>query len=158
MNARETPPQLAQFAECWRELYRRRADGYVAACEALLLSLADQPDTRCIGVLYSLLDDDAEYDELMYSLVHTAEGFSDPAYCGELLSTAPELWLSSPRWSSIIFIRVLNSDACRRELVRRLPESTPEIKAAVRGILAGITKEPGPLGGHAIEAASATHG
>jgi hypothetical protein len=48
--------------------------------------------------LLSLLSDNAEYDEGMFSLIHAAESYDDSAYICALISVFPHLIASSPRW------------------------------------------------------------
>jgi hypothetical protein len=42
------------------------------------------------------------------------------------------LLASSPRWGSIVLMRVMNSDETRHELVRQLREASSSIKESVR--------------------------
>lgn len=85
--------------------------------------------------LLSLLSDRAEYDEGMFSVIHAAESLDiNPyrSYVSALLSVFPMLLVSSPRWASIILMRVMNSDVTRHELARQLRDASASIKEAVR--------------------------
>lgn len=82
--------------------------------------------------LLSLLSDGAEHDEGMFSLIHAAESFDDATYVHSFLSVFPGLVLSSPRWASIVLMRILNSEDTRMELIRQLRDSSVETKNAIR--------------------------
>lgn len=82
--------------------------------------------------LLSLLSDKVEYDEGMFTLIHAAESVADTTYISALLSVFPELLASSPRWASIVIMRVMNSDASRLELVRQLRDAPMPVKKSVR--------------------------
>lgn len=82
--------------------------------------------------LLASLSDKAEYDEGMFSIIHAAESIADTPYVTALLSIFPTLSVSSPRWASIILMRVMNSDPTRHELVRQLREASSPIKESVR--------------------------
>ena len=90
--------------------------------------------------LLSLLSDDAEYDEGMFSLIHAAESCDDGAYVRALLSVFPHLVSSAPRWASIVLMRVLNSDAAQAEMVRQLRDAPASVKDAVREMCGRINE------------------
>ncbi|MDR6609081.1 Imm30 family immunity protein [Pseudomonas synxantha] len=85
--------------------------------------------------LLSMLSDKAEYDEGMFTLVHAAESLDVApyaSYVSALLSVFPALFTSSPRWASIILMRLMNGDASRQELVRQLRTAPAPVKESVR--------------------------
>lgn len=90
--------------------------------------------------LLSLLSDEAEYDEGMFSLVHAAENSDRGTYVQALLSVFPALVLSAPRWASIVLMRVLNSEAAQAEMVRQLRDTSAETKESVREMCGRINK------------------
>ncbi|WP_025129889.1 Imm30 family immunity protein [Pseudomonas sp. PH1b] len=98
--------------------------------DACIAEVARLADPASIGPLLSLLDDEAEYDEVMFSLIHAAEHFDLPVYVPALLAALPGLQENSPRWAQILFTRVLNSEPARLEMVRALREAVPAVKAA----------------------------
>ena len=109
-----------------------------AAFEGLLADVVALRTPDSIIPLLDLLRDNAKYDELMFSIIHGIEIFDDHAYVGEILRGAPLLCSKSPRWASIIFMRVLNSEPARFELVRRLRDATPEVKAVIKSLMEKI--------------------
>lgn len=85
--------------------------------------------------LLKLLSDNAEYDEGMFTLIHAAESLDHApyaSYVSSILSVFATLSTSSPRWASIILMRVMNNDSTRHELVRQLREASVPIKESVR--------------------------
>lgn len=93
--------------------------------------------------LLSMLSDKAEYDEGMFTLVHAAESLDVApyvSYVSALLSVFPALFTSSPRWASIILMRVINGDASRHELVRQLRSAPAPVKESVRVMCARINE------------------
>jgi hypothetical protein len=90
--------------------------------------------------LLSLLSDNAEYDEGMFSLIHAAESYDDNAYVRALLSVFPHLVSSAPRWASIVLMRVLNASATQAEMVRQLRDAPASVKGAVRDVCGRINE------------------
>ena len=85
--------------------------------------------------LLALLSDKAEYDEGMFSIIHAVESLDETpygSYVSALLSVFPTLSASSPRWASIVLMRVMNSDASRHELERQLRCAPAPTKESVR--------------------------
>jgi hypothetical protein len=103
-----------------------------AKIDAAATAMLATGDARIASDLLSLLSDQAAYDEGMFTLIHTAESFDDTTYVRSLLSVFPELVNSSPRWASIVLMRVLNSDATRREAVDQLRKASEPIKQSVK--------------------------
>lgn len=102
------------------------------AIDAALNALLQNGGDRLAGDLLALLSDRAESDEGMFSLIHAAESFDDTRYVQALLSVFLELASSSPRWASIVLMRVMNNASAQHEVVRQLRGSSAEIKGAVR--------------------------
>jgi hypothetical protein len=103
-----------------------------AKIDAAATAMLATGDARIASDLLSLLSDQAAYDEGMFTLIHTAESFDDTTYVRSLLSVFPELVNSSPRWASIVLMRVLNSDATRREAIDQLRKASEPIKQSVK--------------------------
>jgi hypothetical protein len=107
-------------------------DGAVAALDAALQAVTAHHSAASIGPILMMLNDSAEHDEGMFSLIHAAEAFDDAEYVPQLLKALPELQASAPRWASIVLMRVLNSESARDVLVRALRESAPATKQAAK--------------------------
>jgi hypothetical protein len=103
-----------------------------AVIDAHVDALLTEGGDTLVEDLLSSLSDEAEYDEGMFTLVHAAESIADTPYVSALLMVFPTLLAASPRWASIVLMRVMNSDASRRELVRQLRDASAPIKESVR--------------------------
>ena len=129
---------LADSLEKLRRIDSERGPKYVADFEAVLADIAALRDAGCVAELARFFDDAAPFDELMFSIIHTIEIFDDKAYVGGLLSIAPMLCAQAPRWASIVFVRALNSEPTRRELVAQLRGAPTATKSAVRDLMQKI--------------------
>ena len=115
-----------------------RSDGFVPQFEQILAEVGAFKDADSIVALLRFFDDETEYDEAMFSIVHLIETFDDPTYVGKLLEATPELCSSKPRWASIIFMRVLNSENTKRELIRQLRTASADVKQSIRTLMEKI--------------------
>ena len=87
-----------------------RGEG-VAQIDLLLAEVSEAGDARAIPLLLPFLARDDWPDELKFSLVHAIEAFDDRAYADGILAGLPALQAASPRWATIIHMRILNSPA-----------------------------------------------
>jgi hypothetical protein len=113
-------------------------EGMVAKFEAVLSEIGSHKDVGSILELTRFFDDDSEYDEAMFSIVHLVESFDDERYVSKLLEASPEFCETKPRWASIVFMRVLNSESAKRELIRQLRISSPNVKNVIRALMEKI--------------------
>ena len=81
--------------------------------------------------LLLLLDGEAEWDESMYSIVHFVEKQQIEKYIHQLLIVFPELTSKSPRWASILLVRILNSEPAKIEAIRQVKFSADSVKRAI---------------------------
>lgn len=119
-----------KLAELRREIETRGARASVIDAAVIEL-LADRNACSAQDFL-SLLSDSAEHDEGMFSLIHAAESFDDRTYVRAYLLMLPVLEKSAPRWASILLMRILNNDEAQSELVRKLHDSSMQVKGALR--------------------------
>jgi hypothetical protein len=110
----------------------------VAAFEALLAGVVALRRPESIVPLLGLFRDNTQHDELMFSIIHGLEVFDDQAYVDQILRGSTVLCSQSPRWASIIFTRILNSEPTRLELVRQVRDAEPDVKAAIRALMEKI--------------------
>lgn len=119
---------------------RDHAPGYVARMEGILAQLAATDDPQIVGRLVPFFDDDAEYDELMFSIVHLIEHFSDDVYLRAILERLPSFVARSPRWAAIIHIRILNSPAALTNYTALIEGCSAETIRAVRQVLEDVRR------------------
>ena len=108
-----------------RQIQLERSDDFVARFEEVLAEVVELNDPTCIVLLCAFFDDSEEFDELMFSIIHTIENFDDATYASQLVKAAPRLCENSPRWASIVFMRVLNSQASTAAPMRCSCAATP---------------------------------
>jgi hypothetical protein len=112
-----------------------RTDSFVSEFESLLEEILRLRDPDCIRQLLVFFEDDPPFEELMFSIIHSIESFDDPTYIRELLQGLQELSARSPRWATILLMRVLNADPARLELIRQLGSAGHDIREKVRGMV-----------------------
>jgi hypothetical protein len=103
--------------------------------EALLAEVAALRTPESIMPMLGLFRDDALYEEVMFSIIHCVEMFDDSTYVKHIIQGAQNLCEKSPRWASILFMRILNSEPTRLELVKQLRSATIEAKAAIKDLV-----------------------
>lgn len=126
-----------------RQIQLERREDYVARFEDGLADVAELDDPTCIVMLCSFFDDDEEFDELMFSIIHTIENFDDATYASELVKAAPSLCAKSSRWASIVFMRILNSQSSTTALVSALRNGTDEQRESIHTLMRKINDVSG---------------
>lgn len=124
-----------------KKLEKALAEENVTKAESYISLIASSHHSNAISQLLSLLEDNYIYDELMYSLIHTAENFDDVVYVTGLLTAIPALCKESPEWASIVVMRSLNSDQTRAELVNQVRSSPVSVKTSLEWLLNKINEE-----------------
>lgn len=105
----------------------RRADEVLAQIDRL-------DDANCIDAILGLLSD-AQPDQLVFSMVHLIERFSDDEYVARYLNGVPQLIQRSKRWAGILLLRILNNSKSMDSLARLSAASSVEIRAVLRALL-----------------------
>jgi hypothetical protein len=126
------------YADILAELRREIETGHArpAEIDRTITRLLECGEELRASDLLSLLSDDVEFDEGMWSLIHAAEATDDGRYVSELLTVFAELAASAPGWASVVLIRVLNNSSSRSELVGQLHTA----KRATRQSLSDVCK------------------
>ncbi|WP_335975930.1 Imm30 family immunity protein [Acinetobacter calcoaceticus] len=115
--------------------------GDVEAVDTALVEVMIFNDPSVIRPLIRLIEDSAQYDEAIFSIIHSIESFDDDVYITEFLKELPYFVNKSPKWALILLKRILNSDSAREVLTKKLYSTSSEIKSAVLCIVAIINKE-----------------
>ena len=123
------------------EVAQRDNFGDVQAIDASLAKVMAFNDPSVIRPLMRLLEDNAQYDEAIFSIIHSVESFDYDVYISEFLKELPYVVHKSPRWTSILFMRILNSDSARESITKKVYLATPEIKAAVLWLVEKINEK-----------------
>jgi cobalamin biosynthesis Co2+ chelatase CbiK len=116
-------------------------DSYIDKYEDLLEKLSDIQNPKLIVDLFDLFDDNFEYDEVMYSIIHIAESFDDIEYSKYVLQTLPKFIYKSPKWASIVHMRILNSESTLIEYIKVCINATREQKKSIKKLIDAINEE-----------------
>jgi hypothetical protein len=109
--------------------------------DAVLQKIAEIDDPRLIEELTAFFNDNYEYDEILFGIVHIIEKFDLDIYISHLLRVIPSLYKRCPRWSATLLMRILNSETARLKLIDQLMTSaSPEIKSSVNSLLNEINQ------------------
>ena len=132
---------LADFIVKMQNELKAHGDGYVQRFEDYLGQVAALNDPACIAELLPLLDDDAEYDEMMFSIIRTIERFDDATYVRSIVDQLGSFFAASPRWAVIVHMRILNSLptlAAYADCIKTLPNDK---RGVVRKVLEAVRKK-----------------
>lgn len=88
--------------------------------DRILAEISMIKDFKCIRGLVLLLDDSFEFDEILFSIIHTIENFDAETYINEIVAVLPELYTKAPEWSKIIVTRIRNNNESDRIFLQKL--------------------------------------
>jgi Immunity protein 30 len=106
-----------------------------------ICSIGNLHNPKSIHELVQFLDDKSSEEDLMTAIVRTIEIFNDEIYIKGILNVSSDLYKKSPGWCLFIFVRIINSDACRLELIKQLRTMDIEIKKNIKEIMEKINEE-----------------
>ena len=113
--------------------------GDAAAINMALAPIAAARDPRSIKPLLLMLRDDQD-DHGMWSILHVAEAHNDQTYVKAYVDTLPDIVSTAPGWSSVLMMRVLNSDTAQHELARQLRDAPQASRVAAASICEDINE------------------
>lgn len=116
----------------------QESPSYAMAFERVLAEIIALRSPEVVLPLLAVFDDRAPYDEVMFSIIHGIEVIEDKAYVEQVLRGAVDFCAKSPRWASIVFMRMLNAEPTRRELIRQLRDADPSTKATIKNLMKKI--------------------
>jgi Immunity protein 30 len=103
-------------------------------------SLKDPSSIPALTRFFKDNSDDLDIEDLMWSIIHTIEIFDMDVYIEKILEISPHICENSPRWASIVFMRILNSDKYKIELIQQLRQASPIVKENVKELMGKINK------------------
>lgn len=106
--------------------------------EQILADILKLNDPNCIPELIKFLDDETDFDEVMFSIIHTIEFFEDESYVSGVIKSLPDFFIKSPRWASIIHMRILNSQSTLDAFTKEIRTATKSKREAVEKLLEKI--------------------
>jgi hypothetical protein len=113
----------------------------VQALDAAIDEVFGYSESTAITHLLLLLDDEAEFEESNWSILHAAEGIHPASYEQELSHVLPALNETAPGWAEILMARVLNSPSSREAWAQHLIGAHPDRRAVVAAICKRITAD-----------------
>ena len=76
-----------------RQLELKKPENYVKQFEEVLTQIVKLNDPNSIVLLCNFFDDSSEFDELMFSIIHSIEIFDDTTYVAQLIKATPQLYM-----------------------------------------------------------------
>ena len=131
-------PTLAQAFE---ELSLATDSTSTARIDRALMSIAQENDPTSVETILLSLNDGFQFDEGMFSIIHTAEMFDDENYVDGFIGAIPRLFKSSPRMASIVLIRILNNESTSEILVNSIAKANDCVKSSVRALCVNINED-----------------
>lgn len=132
---------LADLIVKMRNELNAHENGYVQRFEVLLGQVYELNDPACIGELLQFFDDNAEFDEMMFSIIHTVEYFDCPTYVRAVVDHLISFFEKSPGWAITMHMRILNSPitlAAYADCITTLPNEKRDV---VRKVLEAVRKK-----------------
>jgi hypothetical protein len=117
------------------QVVQQSREGYVQSFDGILQQIAALNDPMCIPLLLPFFGDDAEYDEMLFTIIHTIEAFDDDVYVQKILDSLPSLLAKAPRWATVIHMRILNSPSAFAAYAGRVRNLSQEQRGSVRRVL-----------------------
>jgi hypothetical protein len=81
--------------------------------DATLSEIWELGDYTCIHKIILLLDDEYEFDEVMFTLVHFVESYDLNLYVEQLLISLSDLYSKAEEWAETLLARVNNSSEAK---------------------------------------------
>ncbi|MDV2441339.1 Imm30 family immunity protein [Acinetobacter gerneri] len=98
-------------------------------------------DCSVIRPLVRLIEDNAQYDEAVFLIIHSIESFENDVYINEIINEFPYLVKKAPNWATILLIRILNSNTARECMIDKVSLTTSAIKNSILFLLQRINAE-----------------
>ena len=109
--------------------------------DAKLAKIMAFKDCSVIRPLVRLIEDNAQYDEAVFSIVHSIESFENYVYINEIINEFPYLVKKAPNLATILLIRRLNNNTARECMIDQVSLTTPAIKNSILFLLQHINAE-----------------
>jgi hypothetical protein len=113
----------------------------VEKIDAKLAEIMAFNDCSVIRPLVRLIEDNAQYDEAVFSIIHSIESFKNDIYIIEIINEFPYMVNKAPNWATILLIRILNSKTARECLIDKVSLTTPVIKTSILFLVQRIDSE-----------------
>lgn len=115
-----------------------RKEEYVRRIERSIAQLVVANDTESIILLLQFLDDESEFDELMFSIIHAVEKLQDEQFIDVIIAKIGSIFSTSPRWATVILMRILNSPSSMAVLSRKIENISEENWQSIRAVIVAV--------------------
>lgn len=137
--------QILKLINRLKEIIDSYNENMLNEFEDLLFNIHSSGNPEIISKLINLMKDSFEFDELMFSIIHTIENFEDKIYVVEVLKTLPQSIEKNPRWFSIIMMRIINSKECKSNLINLIEKLSFIQKEALLKLLLSMGNSGGEV-------------
>lgn len=109
--------------------------------EELVYEASEGYKKEMLAPLLKSLDDNCEYEEVMFGLVHTLEQFSFDDYFMELGGLLPELFAKNPKWIMRLHTRIINAPSVFNDYLAKYRSLGKEQRAVLVELLTEVSKK-----------------
>lgn len=109
--------------------------------EMLVAEACETRSRDAIASLIDCLDDACEFDEIIFGVVHAVESFPTEEYFAVLSERFPIIVSQSPRWTSILIMRIMNVDGEFAKFLATLSDAKDETKNDVIRVMKGLSNK-----------------
>ena len=100
---------LKKYLEKLDQYKNFEIEGNIDKFDEILGKIAELNDPNSIEGLIQYFDDDSDYPEVIFGIIHLIEQFDDDTYLINLLPNSISMFRESPYWIEVLHYRILNS-------------------------------------------------
>lgn len=104
--------------------------------------LDEVSENRCETLILPLmlsLDDECEFDELMFSVIHRLEKYPLEPYLRVLAKNVQNVHAKAPRWCAVLHTRIMNSSSAYADYLGKLVLAEQTSKNTVQEVLRNLS-------------------
>ncbi|MCP4216830.1 MAG: hypothetical protein GY765_19420 [bacterium] len=137
---------LKKYIEELEQLKDFSIEGNPLAFDDVLAKIADLNDPRAITELIPFMDDDCDFHEIIFSIIHLIEHFDTNTYVSKLLGALPHGWKKSPEWMMTLHTRIMNSEDTLKEYIKQVGAGEVLLQNVVMEIVDSIAESSDNFG------------
>jgi hypothetical protein len=122
--------------------FGRLDEANVERFDALLAEACESRDEALIPVLLRLLDDDGDFHEVVFGVVHAVESFPDEPYFHALAINLADLQAQGRAWCERLHTRILNSPSHFDRFLASFESLQPAVREQEIEMLRRIAADP----------------
>jgi len=132
---------LEQYLEKLNKYQNFDINNNIEQFEKTLDDIGKLNNSQSIGNLVKYFNDESDYPEILFNIVHLIETFDDHTYLNELLPSMPWMVKNTPDWAKTLHYRILNSPKTYELYIDIFPSLSQQIKSCLKQLLSEIKKE-----------------